>query len=136
MTSLDLSPLEDALDQLEKGILEAAKEPKSELLRDGVIQRFENSHELALKFIRRALETGFGESVDAMMYNEVLRTAAEHGLIENIEAWFDYRTARNKTSHTYDAAVAEQVFLFAQPFLSDAQYLLDRLHALKDRSSA
>jgi hypothetical protein len=73
MTSLDLSPLEDALDQLEKGILEAAKEPKSELLRDGVIQRFEYSHELALKFIRRALETGFGESVDSMMYNEVLR---------------------------------------------------------------
>ena len=136
MTSLELSPLEDALDQLEKGILEAAKEPKSELLRDGVIQRFEYSHELALKFIRRALETGFGDSVDQMLYNDVLRTAAERGLIDNIEAWFSYRTARNKTSHTYDAVVAAQVFQVAQPFLTDARFLLDHLHAIKDRPQA
>jgi len=136
MMSLDCTPLENALAQLEEGLHEAGRQPASELLRDGVIQRFEYTHELALKFIRRALETGFGDVVDEMLYNDVLRTAAERGLINDVQAWFEYRTARNKTSHTYDAKVAADVFRAAQPFLEHVRFLLRRLHALNDTSAA
>lgn len=100
-----------------------------------MIQRFEYSHELALKSIRRALETVFGDPVDHMAYNDVLRVAAEHGLIDNVERWFTYRSARNKTSHTYDAAVAAEVFAAARPFLDDARVLLRNLDALPHRSA-
>lgn len=125
---LDLTPLADALLQLEAGLQEADAHPRQELLRDGVIQRFEYSHELALKFIRRTLETVFGDQVDTMGYNDVLRTAFERGLIKDIERWFEYRAARNKTSHTYDAKIAAEVYRLAAPFLADARFLLLRLH--------
>lgn len=133
--ALDFTPLNDALAQLEAGLLEAEREPGSELLRDGVIQRFEYSHELALKFIRRILETVFGDTVDHMAYNDVLRTAAERGLIDDVEAWFGYRTARNKTSHTDDALVAAEVYGVACPFLRHGQALLPKLHAIEDHPS-
>jgi len=127
MKALVLDPLDDALAQLASGLQKAQAEPDNELLRDGVIQRFKYSHELAIKFIRRALETIYGEEVDRMAYNDLLRTAAERGLIQDVEAWFEYRLARNKTSHGYDAKIAGEVFRSAAPFLNDARFLLDRL---------
>lgn len=136
MSSIDVTPLADALAQLRQGLAEAQQDPASELLRDGVIQRFEYSHELALKLMRRTLETVYGDSVDQMAYNDILRTAWERGLIAAIEPWFEYRTARNKSSHTYDAHVAAEVFASAQPFLYDGEELLHRLHGLSNRPAA
>lgn len=127
MSTLDLSPLRNALKQLQDGLDAAKQQPGNEIVRDGVIQRFEYSHELSLKFIRRVLETLHGDAIDQMMYNDVLRTAAERGYIDNVEQWFDYRKARNQTSHTYDAAVAAHVFASARPFLTNARILLQRL---------
>lgn len=135
MTVLDFTSLADALAQLQDGLHEAQGDPASELLRDGVIQRFEYSHELALKAIRRALETMFDDPVDQMAYNDVLRVAAERGLIENVDAWFAYRSARNKTSHAYDAHIAAEVYGVAEPFLADARLLSRNLDALARRSA-
>lgn len=130
MSALDLTALQSALAQLEKGLAAAEADPKSEIIRDGVIQRFEYSHELALKFIKRILETRHGDSVDQMAYNDLLRTALERGYIENVEEWFEYRNARNRTSHTYDANMAAMVFSVARPFLQNARILLTRLERL------
>ncbi len=136
MVHLDFSPLADALLQLDAGLRQAEDNPINELLRDGVIQRFEYSHELALKLMRRTLEEVFGDDVDKMAYNDVLRTAAERGLIHEVDRWFDYRVARNRTSHTYDAAIAATVFASARPFLIDARELLLRLNDLSDSTPA
>lgn len=127
MTALDFSPFQSALKQLEEGLRTADENPHSEIIRDGVIQRFEYSHELALKFIKRVLESRHGDRVDQMAYNDILRTAAERGYIDDPAAWFAYRNARNETSHTYDANVAASVFASASPFLHDARLLLERL---------
>ncbi len=132
MPSLDLTSLRSALEQLQKGISEADANPTNELIRDGVIQRFEYSHELALKFIKRVLETRHGDPVDQMSFNELLRTAGERGYITNVESWFDYRKARNQTSHTYNGSVATLVFSVAKPFLLNARSLLSHLEALRD----
>ncbi len=129
MSTLDLTPIRSALQQLEDGLAAAEREPGSEIIRDGVIQRFEYSHELALRFIKRVLETQHGDPVDRMQYNELLRTAAERGYIENVEQWFEYRSARNQTSHVYDAQVAALVFASARPFLANARILLAQLEA-------
>jgi nucleotidyltransferase substrate binding protein (TIGR01987 family) len=127
MSELKTTTLGDALGQLENGLLEAERSSASELLRDGVIQRFEYSHESAVRIIKRTLETVFGDQVDTMSHNDLLRTAVERGLIDGIERWMDYRLARNKTSHAYDEAVAAEVYRCARPFLNDAQFLLKRL---------
>ncbi len=127
MPPLDLTALKNALEQLQEGLKAAEAEPKSEIVRDGVIQRFEYSHELALRFMKRILEIQHGDLVDQMGYNNLLRTASERGYIENVEKWFDYRTSRNQSSHTYDGSVAAIVFAAATPFLADALFLLKRL---------
>lgn len=126
-TLLDISSLRSAVQQLQNGIELAEAEPMKEIIRDGVIQRFEYCYELAQKMIKRALETQFDEKVDTMTWNDVLRTASERGLLMNIEQWFDYRTERNKTSHTYDSSVAVLVYASAKRFLVDAQHLLKAL---------
>jgi len=43
-----------------------------------------------------------------------------------------YHDARNETAHTYDEAVAEDVFTSAQEFLADAEKLLQALEARND----
>lgn len=132
MPRLDLTSLRSALEQLKKGIAEADADPDNELSRDGVIQRFEYSHELALKFIKRILETRHGDPVDQLSFNDLLRTAGERGYITDVEAWFEYRKSRNESSHTYDANVAAIVFACAKPFLKSATTFLSRLEALHD----
>ncbi len=124
---LDISSLNNAVNQLSQGIDIAESEPREELRRDGVIQRFEYCYELAQKMIKRTLETQFDEKVDTMTWNDVLRSAAERGLIENIEQWCDYRTERNRTSRTYDASIASLVYGSAKKFLPDVQFLLAAL---------
>lgn len=96
------------------------------------VQSVEFVYELAVKSIRRTLETYFesqGE-VDGMTYREVIRTAAERGLLDDVAAWFGYREMRNITSDTYDERKAREVLAAAPGFLAHARALLDRLNAI------
>jgi nucleotidyltransferase substrate binding protein (TIGR01987 family) len=103
------------------------------LLRSGVIQNFEVSYELCWKFIRKFLEIELGsEYVDGIHKKELLRIAAEHHLIKDVETWFDYNRARNLTSHTYKEEHAENVFNAAEKFLDDARELLNALEGRND----
>lgn len=43
---------------------------------------------------------------------------------------FEYHTARNITSHSYNVSVAEQVYQVAARFIIDAQFLLRNLSAI------
>ena len=124
---LDISSLKNAVMKLEEGIAISKAEPTKEIVRDGVILRFEYCYVLAQKMIKRTLETQFDEKVDTMTWSDTLRTTVERGLITNVEQWFDYRTERNKTSHTYDATVAAIVYESAKRFLPDVQKLLSAL---------
>jgi nucleotidyltransferase substrate binding protein (TIGR01987 family) len=95
----------------------------------GVIQNFEFVYEISVKMIRRQLETDSASptEIDRMDYRTLLRTAAEAGLIADVEAWFVYRQMRNITAHTYDQAKAEQVYQATLAFVEDARALLAEL---------
>lgn len=127
---LDLSPFEKALAALERGLARAEATPGDEELRDACIQRFEFTFELGWKMLKRRLERDLPnpDAVDAMSYRELIRTGAEHGLIDDPTAWFIYRDKRNLTSHAYDAAKANEVFAILPTFARDARNLLERLH--------
>lgn len=127
MATLNVTPLDKALRQLEAGLTEAAISPNSEIIRDGVTQRFESAHDLAVWYIRRVLAWGHFEPVFLMVYNDILRAAAERGYIEQVEHWVAYRAARRQTLHAYDSQVAAGVFASAAPFLASARILLQRL---------
>ncbi len=130
MTELILDPLEKALGQLESGILESKAEPDNDLLRDGVIQRFEYTMDLCWKLIQRFLKH-IAQVEDSLIRSkkDLFREGARLGLLENVEAWFGYYEARNITSHTYDEQTARAVYIQAERFLPDAKRLLA---ALKD----
>ena len=122
--NIDLTSFNRAVASLEAALLKA----KDEFIRDSAIQRFEYTYELAVKMIARFIEsTPQGANTDRLVYRDLIRVAAEVGLITDPEAWFKYRDARNLTSHAYDENKAEQVYLAAQKFLLAAQELLKEL---------
>lgn len=128
MTSLNLEPLEKAIEQLKMGIKQSQAESDNELLRDGVIQRFEYTMDLSWKMIQRYLKHIAQVDESAIRTKkDLFREAARIRIITNVEAWFGYYEARNETSHIYDPQIAQSVFEQAELFLPDAINLLEAL---------
>jgi nucleotidyltransferase substrate binding protein (TIGR01987 family) len=98
-----------------------------DIMRDGAIQRFEYTFELAWKTIKRYLEMYGLEKVDNLNNRDLFRAGFENGLINDASAWFDYLTDRNQTAHIYDQNIAAEVFDSAKGFLADVKYLLTQL---------
>jgi len=129
MTELILSPLTKAVSSLKK----ALAQPKNEFTRDAVIQRFEYTYELSWKMLKRYLAEESG--VKEFNIKNLFREAARQNIIENIELWFEYHTARNLTSHTYNEITAEETYEVAKRFLEDAEKLLENLMRLCGNTS-
>lgn len=138
--ALDLSSLQKAVSSMEralkasdtmlKGSLDSDQE---DVIRAGVIQNFEFTYELCWKFMQRWLEVNtVGQVVDKVTMKELFRMAAERQLIDNVEVWFEYHMARNKTSHTYNEQVAEGVYKVSTRFLKDAKAFLATLEERND----
>lgn len=126
---IDLSSLRKALKSLETGLVRTEAEASDELLRDGAIQRFEYTYELAWKSLKRVLEAeaAYSDEVEALPFRDVIRLAAEKGIVESPEEWFAFREERNISSHTYDEAKAAAVYAMAKRFAPVAQALLKSL---------
>lgn len=119
---LDLSALKDSLNSLE----DILKQPINEYLRDGVIQRFEYTFELSWKMINRYFKT-IGINNIPNGPKPLLREAAREGLIDDIDAWFDFLEARNLTSHTYNEEFAEKVYEISKKFPASVKILISKL---------
>ena len=136
--NLYLDSLTKSIDALERsvktaGSLDTSDDDLRETVRAGVIQNFEVAYEQCWKMMKRWLEENIGRTyVDGVTRRELFRLAAEIRLITDVERWMDYHTARNQTSHTYDAATAQSVFEEATQFAHDARQLLRALEAHND----
>ena len=97
-----------AVSRLSEALAEYAAHPGSTVIRDGVIQRFEFTFELAWKSLREYMEDQ-GASMDAVFSKQVFKAAYAAGLIDNPQVWLDMLASRNITSHVYDDAQAAQV---------------------------
>lgn len=136
-TYLDLSAQRDAVASLEDSLEVVNNETwfnqQSDKVKNtliaGVIQNFEFVYEISIKMIKRQieLESSSPNEVDETNFREVLRVAAEKGLIADVEAWFKYRKMRNITAHTYDHEKAKQVYQDTLTFIGDARDLLKKL---------
>ncbi len=71
----------------------------SDLEKEGTIQRFEFTHELAWKVMKDYLE--FEGIMGITGSRSATREAFNHGLITNGQIWMDMIESRNKTVHTY-----------------------------------
>jgi len=80
----------------------------AEIEKEGAIQRFEYTWELAWKVMKDYLQAS-GTTFKTTTPTSVIKAAFQAGLIENGEDWMDALDARNKMSHVYDLEVFEQV---------------------------
>ena len=97
----------NALARLHESI-EESKTNDSFTIRDGVIQRFEFTTELAWKTIREYLLT---ENVmDINSPKSVMREAYNNNLITDDDGWIQILQDRNSTSHIYDEDDANEVY--------------------------
>jgi len=80
----------------------------NQLEKEGVIQRFEYSIELAWKTLKDYLEFQ-NVVIPQVTPRSVIREAFAAKLINDGQVWMDALDARNKMSHTYDLAQFESV---------------------------
>lgn len=97
----------NALLKLKEGIADYDK-AKIETIRDGVIQRYEFTTELAWKTVREhLLAEGM---VDINTPKAVMREAYSAGIIKDEQGWIQILSDRNLTSHIYDEKEAVEIF--------------------------
>lgn len=96
-----------AVERLREALSEYDANP-SDTMRDGVIQRFKFTTELAWKACREYL-TDLGYA-DVNGPKPVMREAFAHGLIDDETVWIDILNDRNLTSHVYKEQTANEIF--------------------------
>ena len=87
--------------------LEGGPSRLSMLEKEGVIQRFEYSFELAWKTVKDFLEAG-GLVIAPVTPRQVLKDAFAAKVIADGQVWIDMLDHRNLLSDTYDSAVFEE----------------------------
>lgn len=85
-----------------------AKERKlSDLERQGLIQAFEFTHELAWNTLKDFLASRGATNLFGS--KDATRQAFAKGLIEDGEVWMEMIASRNQTSHTYNEDTANEI---------------------------
>jgi nucleotidyltransferase substrate binding protein (TIGR01987 family) len=127
---IDTTPLERAIAMLREAIELWRDAPTSSRLkphlRSAVVQSFEFSYELAIRSLRRALieRAEAADLVADLSFNDLLRRAADAGLLDEPIRWREWREMRNATSHAYDEAKAQALAERAAAFCDDAAAVL------------
>ena len=103
LENINITSLIKAYETFKKGFLIV----KTELERDGAIQRFEFTFELAWKTMKRILAF---KGINVNSPRDVFREAAKQKLIDDPVIWFDFLKKRNLTVHTYNQSCADEIF--------------------------
>ena len=96
-----LSLLRDAIDLMQVREL-------TQLEKEGVIQRFGYTWELAWKVLRDYLEQG-GIVLNTVTPASVIKAAVAARIVPQGEVWMRALDARNRMSHTYSVKLFEQI---------------------------
>ena len=120
-----------ALARLSDALNLAKERPLTDLEKQGLIQAFEFTHELAWKTLKDLLEHRGNSEIYGS--KDATRQAFHLGLIENGETWMDMIKSRNETSHTYDEATAEKICsAIIDHYSTELAHLEQRLNQLKE----
>ncbi len=96
-----------AVEKLRSAVEESEDGKLTDLEKEGLVQRFEYTFELAWKTLQDLLESkGYNEIKGP---NPVLRQAILDGYIQHEKAWRSMKSARDLTSHTYEEKTANDI---------------------------
>lgn len=98
---------EKAFSLLEEAVQQSEDEELSKLEEQGLIQRFEFTHELAWNVLKDYFEYQGNTSITGS--RDATREAFEKGLIVDGDGWMEMIKSRNQSSHTYNEEVAEEI---------------------------
>ncbi len=79
-----------------------------DLIKQGLIQSFEFTHELAWNVIKDYVHYQGNQSVRGS--RDATREGFSMGLIEDGDVWMEMIRSRNQTSHTYDEETADEIY--------------------------
>jgi len=79
-----------------------------EIVKEGLIQRFEYTHELAWNVMKDYAVYQGNSSIGGS--RDATREAFQLQLISNGDLWMDMIGSRNKTSHTYNEDIANEIY--------------------------
>ncbi|MBA1262394.1 nucleotidyltransferase substrate binding protein [Stutzerimonas stutzeri] len=118
-----LANYERALGQLTRAVELAQERPLSELERQGLIQAFEFVFELAWNLMKDYFLYQGNPTITGS--RDAIRTAFKQGLISDGEGWMEMIKSRNRSSHTYNESVANEI---AEGILGCYQQLFVQFH--------
>lgn len=93
--------------QLDEAVILSRSRELSKLERQGVIQAFEYTYELAWNVLKDFLRWQGNTAVTGP--RDAIREAFAAGLIEDGERWMQMLQDRNRTPHTYNEETAEEI---------------------------
>ena len=125
-----LDNFQKAILRLQEAVEEYSTHQTNDVLRDGLIQRFEFTYKLAWKATKAVLEAlGI---VEIRSPKATFKEAFSQGLIQKETTWLMMLKDRNMTTHVYKEEIADEI---AQRIISDYlkcfQDLLNKLQAAK-----
>lgn len=96
-----------ALSRLAEGVSLARQRPLSDLEKQGLIQAFEFTHELAWNVMKDFF--AYQGNVPIMGSRDAVREAFAKGLVEEGEGWMEMINSREQASHTYSQKIADEI---------------------------
>ena len=87
------------MEQLGNAVAASRQRPLFELEKQGLIQTFEFTHELAWNVMKDYFAWQGNPAITGS--RDTAREAFQKGLIEDGEGWMEMIKSRNQTSHTY-----------------------------------
>lgn len=121
-----LTNFENALHRLREAVKEFKEPDASDVIRDGVIQRFEFTYELAWKTTKEYLENiGI---VEINSPKAVIKEAYAQKLLANEDNWLLMLNDRKMTSHMYKQEMAEKIAArISSLYIKEFELLLEKL---------
>jgi nucleotidyltransferase substrate binding protein (TIGR01987 family) len=127
-----MTKFEILIQQLEKAITrlkEVLKEPKTDIVRDSAIKRFEFSFDLTWKTLRAYLEEKKG--IISNSPKDCFKEAYHQKIIEYDESWLKFVDLRNEIVHSYDENTAEEIYKELPNILKHIESLFNILTSSK-----
>lgn len=111
-----LNKLKEAVQYIQKNFVQESDQLNEtelsfvldEIVKEGLIQRFEYTHELAWNVMKD--HANFQGNTEVAGSSDATREAFQLQLITDGKLWMDMIGSRNKTSHTYNEETAEEIY--------------------------
>lgn len=138
--SIDTTFLRRCINTLERAQSQIGRTDLSDgmydIYRAACVKEFELVLELSGKLLKKRLRPWFASNrqADRLIFNDIFRHAAKHGLIDvDVTArWIRYRENRNDTAHDYGEDFAETTLTLLPDFIVDAKGLADVIDGVED----